>query len=81
MRARRDAITTGTSGSGRDGDVGAIFGFGFPPFRGGPLRHADDLGAARIVGELERLAERYGARFAPSDVLRDQAQRNAKFYP
>jgi 3-hydroxyacyl-CoA dehydrogenase/enoyl-CoA hydratase/3-hydroxybutyryl-CoA epimerase len=65
----------------RDGDVGAIFGFGFPPFRGGPLRHADDLGAARIVAELERLAQRYGARFAPSDVLRDQAQRNAKFYP
>ena len=64
----------------RDGDVGAIFGFGFPPFRGGPLRHADDLGAARVVGELERLAERYGARFAPSDVLRDQAHRNAKFY-
>jgi len=33
------------------------------------------------VGELERLAERYGVRFAPSDVLRDQAQRNSKFYP
>jgi len=56
-----------------------IFGFGFPPFRGGPLRHADDLGAARIVGELERLAERYGARFAPCDALRDQAQRTASF--
>jgi len=67
--------------SPRDGDVGAIFGFGFPAFRGGPLRHADDLGAARIVSELERLAERYGARFAPCDVLREQAQRNAKFHP
>src|SRR2546425_4286186 len=65
----------------RDGDVGAIFGFGFPPFRGGPLRHADDLGPARIVGELERLAERYGAPFTPSDVLRDQARHNAKVYP
>lgn len=67
--------------SPRDGDIGAIFGFGFPPFRGGPLRHVDDLGPARIVGELERLAERYGARFAPCDVLRDHAQRNSKFYP
>jgi len=65
----------------RDGDIGAIFGFGFPPFRGGPLRHADDLGAARLVGELERLAERYGPRFAPCDVLRDQARHNSKFYP
>jgi len=75
------AVGEGIVRTPRDGDVGAIFGFGFPPFRGGPLRHGDDLGAARIVGELERLAERYGARFAPSDVLRDQAQRNAKFYP
>src|SRR5437879_11581933 len=68
------AVGDGVVRTPRDGDVGAIFGFGFPPFRGGPLRHADDLGAARIVGELERLAERYGARFAPSDVLRDQAR-------
>ncbi len=75
------AVGEGIVRTPRDGDVGAIFGFGFPPFRGGPLRHADDLGAARIVGELERLAERYGARFAPCDALRDQAQRNGKFYP
>jgi len=75
------AVGEGIVRTPRDGDVGAVFGFGFPPFRGGPLRHADDLGAARVVGELERLAERYGARFAPSDALRDQARRNAKFYP
>jgi 3-hydroxyacyl-CoA dehydrogenase/enoyl-CoA hydratase/3-hydroxybutyryl-CoA epimerase len=65
----------------RDGDIGAIFGFGFPPFRGGPLRHADDLGAARLVGDLERLAERYGPRFAPCEVLQEQARKNSKFYP
>jgi 3-hydroxyacyl-CoA dehydrogenase/enoyl-CoA hydratase/3-hydroxybutyryl-CoA epimerase len=67
--------------SPRDGDLGAIFGFGFPPFRGGPLRHADDLGAARLVAELERLAERYGARFAPCEVLVDQARQGTRFYP
>lgn len=64
----------------RDGDIGAIFGFGFPPFRGGPLRYADDLGAERVVADLEHLAERYGARFAPCDVLREQAGRGTKFY-
>ncbi len=67
--------------SPRDGDIGAIFGFGYPPFRGGPLRHVDDLGAARVVADLERLADRYGERFAPCDVLQDQARRHAKFYP
>jgi len=75
------AVAEGIVRTPRDGDIGAIFGFGFPPFRGGPLRHADDLGAARIVGELERLAERYGPRFAPSEALRDQAAHGGKFYP
>jgi 3-hydroxyacyl-CoA dehydrogenase / enoyl-CoA hydratase / 3-hydroxybutyryl-CoA epimerase len=74
------ALGEGVVRSPRDGDIGAIFGFGFPPFRGGPLRHADDLGAARIVTDLERLADRHGARFVPSDVLREHAQSGTKFY-
>jgi 3-hydroxyacyl-CoA dehydrogenase/enoyl-CoA hydratase/3-hydroxybutyryl-CoA epimerase len=75
------AVGEGVVRTPRDGDIGAIFGFGFPPFRGGPLRYADDLGAARLVGELERLAERHGPRFAPCEVLQDQAKRGSKFYP
>jgi len=75
------ALGEGVVRTPRDGDIGAIFGFGFPPFRGGPLRHADDLGAARLVGDLERLAERHGPRFVPCEVLQDLARRNAKFYP
>ena len=75
------AFGEGVVRSPRDGDIAALFGFGFPPFRGGPLRHADDLGAARLVGELERLQERHGARFEPSEVLQDLARRGAKFYP
>ncbi len=75
------AVGEGVVRSPRDGDIGAIFGFGFPPFRGGPLRHADDLGAARLVADLERLAERLGPRFAPCEVLQDLARRDGKFYP
>jgi len=75
------AVGEGIVRSPRDGDVAAIFGFGFPPFRGGPLRHADDLGAARLVGELERLAERLGSRFAPNETLLEQARQGGKFYP
>ena len=74
------AVGEGVVRSPRDGDIGAIFGFGFPPFRGGPLRYADDLGAERVVTDLERLADRHGARFAPCDVLREQARNGTKFY-
>jgi len=74
------ALGEGVVRSPRDGDIGAIFGFGFPPFRGGPLRYADDLGAERVVSDLERLAERYGVRFAPSEVLQEHARRGTKLY-
>jgi 3-hydroxyacyl-CoA dehydrogenase/enoyl-CoA hydratase/3-hydroxybutyryl-CoA epimerase len=75
------AVAEGVVRSPRDGDIGAIFGFGFPPFRGGPLRHADDLGASRLVDDLQRLSDRLGPRFAPCDALRDMARRDARFYP
>lgn len=74
------ALGEGVVRSARDGDIGAIFGFGFPPFRGGPLRYADDLGAERVVTDLARLAERYGPRFAPSEVLQEHARAGTKFY-
>ena len=74
------ALGEGVVRNPRDGDIGAIFGFGFPPFRGGPLRYADDLGAERVVSDLERLAERYGVRFAASEVLQEHARRGTKFY-
>jgi 3-hydroxyacyl-CoA dehydrogenase/enoyl-CoA hydratase/3-hydroxybutyryl-CoA epimerase len=75
------AVGEGVVSSPRDGDIGTIFGFGFPPFRGGPLRYADDLGAERLIADLERLAERHGPRFAPSEVLQEHARRGTKFYP
>jgi len=46
-------------------DAGAIFGTGFAPFRGGPIRYAIDEGIGTIIERLERLAARYGSRFAP----------------
>jgi 3-hydroxyacyl-CoA dehydrogenase / enoyl-CoA hydratase / 3-hydroxybutyryl-CoA epimerase len=67
--------------SPRDGDIGAIFGFGFPPFRGGPLRAVDDLGADRVYAELARLADRLGPRFAPCEVIVEQARARTRFYP
>ena len=64
----------------RDGDIGAIFGFGFPPFRGGPLRYIDDLGPEKLLTDLERLASRHGDRFAPAEHLVEMARTGQRFY-
>ncbi|MDC8012129.1 3-hydroxyacyl-CoA dehydrogenase NAD-binding domain-containing protein [Tahibacter soli] len=46
-------------------DAGVIFGTGFAPFRGGPIQHIRSEGADKVRAQLEALAARYGARFAP----------------
>jgi 3-hydroxyacyl-CoA dehydrogenase/enoyl-CoA hydratase/3-hydroxybutyryl-CoA epimerase len=66
--------------SPRDGDVGAIFGLGFPPFLGGPFRYIDHLGARFVVEVLERLRAAHGARFKPAEILLDKARAGAGFY-
>ena len=75
------AVAEGVVRSPRDGDIGAIYGFGFPPFRGGPLRYLDDVGADRLFAELQRLAERLGPRFTPSEAIVEHARSRARFYP
>ena len=64
----------------REGDVGAILGWGFMPWSGGPFGWLDILGAARAVEICDDLAARHGARFAAPALLRDMASRGASFY-
>jgi len=74
-------LEEGVLRSARDGDVGAVFGIGFPPFRGGPFRYVDSVGAARIVDRLEDLNVRYAPRFKPAELLLDMAAQRRSFYP
>ena len=67
--------------SSRDGDVGAVFGIGFPPFRGGPFRYVDSLGAERVVRALEGLNADRASRFAPAQLLVEMARESRRFYP
>lgn len=67
--------------SPRDGDIGAVFGIGFPPFRGGPFRHMDAVGIAEVVKQLEALDARYPGRFTPARVLVEMAAGGKTFYP
>ncbi|XP_026727289.1 trifunctional enzyme subunit alpha, mitochondrial [Trichoplusia ni] len=63
-----------------EGDVGAVFGLGFPPFTGGPFRWVDQFGADRLVKKMEEFQGLYGAPFKPAQTLVDMARDGKKFY-
>ncbi len=74
------ALDSGVVASARDGDIGAIFGIGFPPFLGGPFRYMDTLGIDHLVGRLEYYQKRHGNRFAPCARLKAMAAEQQTFY-
>ncbi len=64
----------------QDGDLGAIFGWGFAPYTGGPFSAIDTIGPARVVETLDRLTAAHGERFAPPQQLRDMAASGRLYY-
>jgi 3-hydroxyacyl-CoA dehydrogenase / enoyl-CoA hydratase / 3-hydroxybutyryl-CoA epimerase len=64
----------------RDGDIGAVFGLGFPPFTGGPFRYVDSIGAKKIVDKMKHLEQSYGTLYKPADILVKMAAQNKKFH-
>ena len=64
----------------QDMDLAMIYGTGFPPYRGGILRYADQWGLAAVLRQLLELEKRYGARFTPAALIRDMAQGGKTFY-
>jgi len=64
----------------RDGDIGAIFGIGFPPFLGGPFHYMDTLGAETLVSKLNLWSTEHGERFKPCQALVTMAETGKKFY-
>ncbi|HSR69141.1 MAG TPA: fatty acid oxidation complex subunit alpha FadJ [Acidobacteriota bacterium] len=65
----------------KDGDLGAILGLGFPPFRGGPFRYLDRIGVDNAVSLLQSLQSTHGPRFAPAQILQDYASAKRRFHP
>ncbi len=76
VRALEEGVLTDI----REGDVGAILGWGFMPWSGGPFSWLDILGAGEAVATADRLAAAHGPRFAPPQLLRDLAASGGSFY-
>ncbi len=64
-----------------DGDLGSVYGWNFPTYTGGTLSLVDTVGTAKFVSECDRMAQLYGARFRPSDWLRQRAAEGSLFHP
>lgn len=76
VRAHEDGVLTDI----REGDVGAILGWGFAPWSGGPFSWLDIIGAPRAVEICDGLAADFGPRFATPHSLRDMAAKGTGFY-
>jgi len=63
-----------------EGDIGAVFGLGFPPMHGGPFRYVDTMGAQKVVDAMRKFENAYGTPFTPCQLLLDMAKSGDKFY-
>ncbi len=73
-------VEDGTVASARDADLGAVYGIGFSPFLGGPLRYIDSIGIPNLVNKLNGLAEQHGPRYKPAKILLKMAKKNETFF-
>jgi 3-hydroxyacyl-CoA dehydrogenase/enoyl-CoA hydratase/3-hydroxybutyryl-CoA epimerase len=74
-------LEEGVLSHAEDGDIGSIFGIGFPAWTGGALSYIDTIGVANFVAECDELAKNCGDRFKVSDWLRARANAGEAFYP
>jgi len=63
-----------------DGDIGAVFGIGFPPFKGGPFRMLDQTGTSNFIDKMYRYRDTMGMQFEPCQLLKDYAASGKKFH-
>jgi 3-hydroxyacyl-CoA dehydrogenase/enoyl-CoA hydratase/3-hydroxybutyryl-CoA epimerase len=73
-------LEEGVLRSAADGDLGAVLGLGFPPFRGGPFHYADNVGLSDLADKLSSLAETHGSRYEPAELLVERARQGRRFF-
>ncbi|MGB1253158.1 MAG: 3-hydroxyacyl-CoA dehydrogenase NAD-binding domain-containing protein [Candidatus Promineifilaceae bacterium] len=65
--------------SSADANLGSIFGWGYAPFNGGTLQFVNGYGVEKFVARAQELADTYGDRFAPPQILKDMAANGETF--
>lgn len=73
------ALEEGIIGSAAEGDMGLIYGLGFPASRGGIFRWMDELGLAEVCRQADRF-EAFGTLYRPTDRMRTMADSGARYY-
>ena len=73
-------LEEGVLETAEDADLGSVYGWGFPIWTGGTISYIDMVGVPAFEREADRLAQLYGARFAPPKLLRDMASKGTQFY-
>ena len=73
-------LEDGIVASAADVDLGMVMGTGFPPFRGGLLKYADDRGTRDVLASLKALHERFGARFEPCGLVAELGESGTAFH-
>jgi 3-hydroxyacyl-CoA dehydrogenase/enoyl-CoA hydratase/3-hydroxybutyryl-CoA epimerase len=66
--------------SPRDGDIGGIYGIGFPPNLGGPFFYMDSRGIENVVSALSKQEDKFGSRFSAPQLLKDMAKQGKTFF-
>ena len=62
-----------------DANIGSIFGWGFAPNQGGTLQFINSVGVDKFVARSRELAQKYGARFEPAQLLVEMAAKGEVF--
>lgn len=75
------ALEAGVLEDTREGNLGAVLGWGFAPWSGGPFLWLDRQGAKAALTRCEALHAAHGPRFAPPDLLRAKARDSQRFHP
>ena len=72
-------LQEGVLASVGDGNIGSALGIGFPRWTGGVFQFLNQYGLPQAVQRAEYLAQRYGERFAPPDLLKQKAAKGERF--